>query len=231
MALTKLSIVAYSSGKYQSGEVKGKFEVLINPETYKRELDIDYDKTWAVGSPGGDLRFKKMNSEKISFSLIFDGTGLISTAPQSLKEGDKIKPVLKQIEEFKAVVAEFSGEIHRPYFLLLTWGDSFNFQGVLTSMSINYKLFKPDGTPIRAVADVTFSSSVSPALAMAKAGLQSPDVTHVKQVRAGDRLPAMCNDIYDDLGYFVQVAEANQLNHLRQIPTGTSLIFPPLRNK
>lgn len=231
MALTKLSIVAYSTGDYQSGDVQGKFEVLINPETYKRELDIEYDSTWAVGSSGEDLRFKQINAEKISFSLIFDGTGLISTAPQSLKDGDNVKPVLKQIEDFKAVVAEFSGEIHRPYFLLLTWGDSFNFQGVLTNMSINYKLFKPDGTPIRAIADVTFSSSVSPPVALARAGLESPDVTHVKQVRAGDRLPAMCNEIYNDVGYFVQVAEANQLNHLRQVPTGTSLIFPPLRNK
>ncbi len=231
MALTKLSIIAYSSSNYAKSARKGKFEVLINPETYKRDVDIDYDKTWAIGSPGGDLRFKKMKSEKISFSLIFDGTGLVSTAPQSLKEGEQIKPVLQQIKEFKAVVAKFSGKIHRPYFLLLTWGDAFNFRGVLTSMSINYKLFKPDGTPIRAVVDATFSSSVSPALASAEARQQSPDVTHVKQVRAGDRLPAMSNEVYKDPAYFVQVAQANKLNHLRQIPNGKNLIFPPLRKK
>lgn len=231
MALTKLSIIAYSDASYSKSKRTGKFEVLINPESYKRDIDIEYDKTWAIGSPGGDLRFKKMRSEKITFSLIFDGTGLVSTAPETLKDGDKIKPVLQQIKEFKAVVAEFSGKIHRPYFLLLTWGDAFNFRGVLTNMSVNYKLFKSDGTPVRAVADVSFSSSVSPALAARKANNKSPDVTHVKQVRAGDRLPAMSNEVYKDPAYFVQVAQANNLNHLRQVPNGKSLIFPPLRNK
>lgn len=231
MALTKLSIIAYSNSSYRKGARVGKFQVLINPENYKRDVEIDYDKTWAVGSPGGDLRFKKMNAEKISFNLIFDGTGLVSTAPQSLKEGDKIKPVIQQIKEFKAIVAKFNGKIHRPNFLLLTWGNAFNFRGVLTNMSITYKLFKPDGTPIRATADVTFSSSVSPALALAEAKTTSPDLTHVKQVRAGDRLPAMSNEVYDDPAYFVQVAQANNLNHLRGVAPGKNLVFPPLRNK
>lgn len=229
MPLEKLKITAYEKPDY-SGAAAGDFTVLINPESFRRDIEIDYADQQALGSSGVELRFKQIPRETVSFKLIFDGTGLVSTAPRSMFLGNQIKPVPQQIKEFQSVISNYSGSIHRPYYLQLSWG-KFLFNGVLTSLSITYKLFKPDGTPIRAEADVTFSSSVPPKKRKAKDNDQSPDVSHIKQVTSGDRLPALSNEVYDNPNYFVQVAKKNNLNNLRRLKPGTTLWFPPVTNK
>lgn len=78
MVLIKLLIIVYLSSNYVKSVCKGKFEVLINFEMYKWDVDIDYDKIWVIGLLGGDLCFKKMKLEKIFFFLIFDGIGFVS---------------------------------------------------------------------------------------------------------------------------------------------------------
>ncbi|PHN02219.1 CIS tube protein [Flavilitoribacter nigricans] len=228
MALEKLTITAYKKPDYS--DYAGKFTVLINPESYRKEVEIKYAGQQSLGSSAPELRYIATGGEKISFKLVFDGTGLIATAPKSLMSGNKVKPVSFQIEKFRKVTSEYWGSIHRPYYLQLSWG-TFLFKGVLVSLGINYKLFDPNGTPLRAEADVVFTSSILPEDQKKKKKNQSPDVTHIKTVRAGDRLPALCAEIYDDPNYFVQVAAANQLNHLRHLRPGKELSFPPIINK
>lgn len=229
MPLEKLTITAYEKSDY-SGASAGDFTVLINPDTFRKDIEIIYADQQAPGSSGTEQRFSKITHETVSFKLIFDGTGLVSTAPRSMYIGNQIKPVSLQIQEFQKVASNYAGAIHRPYFLQLSWG-KFLFNGVLTRLSITYKLFKPDGTPIRAEADVSFASSIPPKKRKTKDKDQSPDVSHIKQVKSGDRLPALCNEIYDDPNYFVQVAQKNNLNNLRRLKPGATLWFPPIDNK
>ena len=229
MGLEKLIITAFSKPDYEGSGVK-TFTVLINPESYKKDISISYASKQPLGSATPEQRFTNIGTETVSFKLIFDGTGLVSTAPSSLKNGKTIKSVDEQIELFQEVTTVYQGDIHRPYFLQLTWGNLL-FEGVLTSLNINYKLFKSDGTPLRAEADATFSSSVPTGKQQRRKRKKSPDVTHVVKVKAGDRLPLLSNEIYDKENYFVQVAEKNQLNNLRKLKFGTNLLFPPVLNK
>jgi hypothetical protein len=38
----------------------------------------------------------------------------------------------------------------------------------------------------------------------------------------------MCHDIYDDPGFFLQIARANDLTSPRNLKPGIALIFPPV---
>lgn len=229
VADNKLTITAYTKQDYSKGSQAGTYEVLINPESYRKDIEVEYDNEQALGSTAPELRYSKIPTEKVSFKLIFDGTGLITTAPKSMMEGDKVKPVPKQIEDFQRITATYSGDIHEPYFLELSWGD-FSFRGVLVSLGLTYKLFKPDGTALRAEADVSFSSSVPKKDRKKQDRPKSPDVTHIVQVKADDRITALCASIYDDPNYFIQVARKNNLNHFRRLKPGTELLFPPVKN-
>lgn len=219
--LKKLTITAYKD--YSYGDSLGQFEVLVNPEQYSTRQKINYANKQALGSPGAEPRFMSIPSQECKFTLIFDSTGIIATTPASLKG----KSVPEQIDAFLAVTSKYKGNIHKPPPLELVWGD-FTFKGVLTSLNIVYNVFKPDGTPVRAQAEAEFKTASATQETLLGAKKSSPDMTHIKQLKAGGSLPALCQEIYEGENYFVQVATANKLNHLRGLKPGQSLTFPPL---
>ena len=100
---------------------------------------------------------------------------------------------------------------------------------MLKSASIAYKLFKADGTPLRATISASFVDAVEDQTRVALAQDSSPDLTHVRVLRAGETLAGLCQQIYGDPGLYLKVARANQLDSVRQLPAGTRVRFPPLQ--
>lgn len=193
------------------------YEVLINPESLKAAYKVKYSEKQGLGTTSPELKFQYIPAGEISFKLIFDGTGLIG----------KKQAVPDQITAFRSTTFKYQGNEHKPNLVQLIWGTSI-FQGYLTSLSINYKLFKSDGTPIRAEADVSFNTSENAKKAARKSRKKSADLTHIRTIKAGDRLPNICNHIYKGVNYYIQVAKHNQLNHLRKLKPGSELSLPPL---
>ncbi len=77
----------------------------------------------------------------------------------------------------------------------MVWGNLI-FKGRAIELGITYKLFNPDGQPIRAVAKVKFKGSIEEKKRAAKENKSSPDLTHRRKVKAGDNLAA---DVLPDL--------------------------------
>ena len=95
-------------------------------------------------------------------------------------------------------------------------------------MNIKHTLFSPVGTPLRADVTLTLAEYLSSAEETLRANRSSPDLTHSIEVKAGDTLPLLCEKIYNDSSYYLAVAQANGLDHFRDIKPGQSLFFPPL---
>ena len=220
----KLTITAYKDYNYSAST--GQFEVLINPEKYDTSQEVKYDDKQAIGTPAAEPRFMGVPSEECKLTLLFDSTGLVPSTPASLKG----KTLAQQIDAFLEVTSDFKGDIHRPPPLELVWG-SFTFKGVLSDLQITYNIFKPDGTPVRAQAEASFKTASETQEALLNARKSSPDLTHIKTLKAGESIPQLCYEIYNGENYFVQVAQANRLNHLRGHKVGQVLNFPPLQQK
>ena len=220
----KLTITAYKDYNYSTST--GQFEVLVNPEQYATTQKINYANKQAIGTPAAEPRFMNIPSEECKFKIIFDSTGIIASTPPSLKG----KSVAEQVNAFLNVTSEYKGDIHRPPPLELVWG-AFIFKGVLANLNITYNVFNPDGTPVRAEAEAEFKTASATQEALLNAKKSSPDMTHIKILKAGDSLPGLCQEIYSGENYFVQVAKANNLNHLRGLKVGQNLSFPPLIQK
>ncbi|HWK04707.1 MAG TPA: hypothetical protein VNS58_13800 [Puia sp.] len=214
--LEKLYILSYSDPGYNT--VTGPpFYALINPETYSYKYKIEFCETQAPGTSGVALKFNKMPPQEFNFDFLFDGTGVISS---------NIVPVADQLDSFRQKILQYQSEIHRPYYLKIHWG-TLLFKGVLTAMDIEFKLFQPDGSPLRAVAKCSFKGTVEENLRVAQENPMSPDITHERIVNAGDKLPVMTKKIYNDKKYYIDVATYNQLDGFRNIETGTKIFFPP----
>jgi hypothetical protein len=136
--------------------------------------------------------------------------------------------IAEQIDAFKKLVFSYNGNIHSPNYLKLVWGTML-FRCRLASLSINYTMFKPDGTPLRARAKASFIGFTDEVELAKKANKSSPDLTHEVTVRTGDRLPLLCFEIYGTSAPYLAVAEVNGLTDFRRLVPGTKLLFPPLR--
>ena len=125
------------------------------------------------------------------------------------------------------VIYEYVGSRHQHGHVCLVWG-SLIFYARLQSMSTQYTLFKPSGTPLRAKIDLEFVGFSSKKEAELAANRSSPDLSHLVEVREGDTLPLLCYRIYGDSAYYAEVAEHNHLADFRTLKAGTQLHFPPL---
>lgn len=217
MELIYLQIEAYADKKFSSK--KGTFKARINPETYTRNLSVSYSRRQAQGTASTSVKYDKSPPQELSFDLVFDATGVIKKSPPNLKA---------ELQQFQDLVYTYKGGIHKPSYLKLIWGDALNFQCVLTNMSITYKLFRPDGSPIRADVKVTFTNFEDPDSISKKEKRQSPDMSHLVTIVAGDTLPALSYRIYGSTQYYLQVAKFNQLDNFRDLKPGTTVTFPPL---
>lgn len=231
--LTKVVFVAYEDKRY--GKEIGRFTLPINPEQLSRSFKVEYDKQQSQGAKGNDPKFKFIRPEELRFDFIFDGTGVIPVSNQTTQSNQPRsfhKDVIGQINKFLNLVYVMNGKTHKPNFLRLLWGDLFGtnnvFDCVLKDLQINYTLFAPDGKPLRAKISAGFVGFIEQVRRVREENKKSPDVTHIRKVVGGDRLPLLTQDIYGDPTYYLQVAKVNGLVNFRRLATNTDLRFPPV---
>jgi LysM repeat protein len=208
----------------KSGATSGDpFTVMLNPSEVTQSRSISYSKTSATNANVTTTTFHTTDAEKLNFSIILDGTGVVPpTSPSAT-----VKDVATLVKELCALAYAYDGTIHEPHRVQLLWG-TLIFFGRLESMTTKYTLFKPSGDPLRAKVDLGLLSSVSKEEAVLTANRNSPDLSHVVEVRQGDTLPLLCKRIYGDPGYYLDVAQFNRLVDFRNLQPGRKLHFPPL---
>ena len=219
--LTKLKIVAYKDAQFSDQASDGEFTSLLNPEKYTFKYAIESNNDQAAGTSDLSPKFNKKLPEDLELDFLFDRTGVIAQASTE-DEG-----IIDDIEKFKKVVLDYSGDEHKPYYLIISWG-TLLFKGSLKEMDIEFKLFKPNGAPLRAVAKAKFQGFVEDDLRVAMENNQSPDLTHLRTVVEGDTLPLMSHKIYGDSKYYLEVARVNDIGNFRKLEPGRQIFFPPL---
>jgi nucleoid-associated protein YgaU len=216
VSLERLVIKAYEKADY-SGAATSQFEAYVNPSEITLGYEFEYDSAQGSGSTNSRMSFKKAKPGDLSLTLFLDGTGA-NGRPCNVQE---------KVEQFQTVTG-YNGKIHRPNYLKIGWGKLTIKRCVLKTASIAYKLFKPEGVPLRAVITASFSDNSDDHTRVAMAQDESSDLTHVRLVKAGDNLPLLCDEIYGDPGMYLRVARANGLDDFRNLVPGTRLRFPPL---
>ena len=214
MAVELLTIKAYKSPNCSSSELVGDFSVQLNP--------TDYKKNWKTESVGVKLAsgltavmVKPPEPEQIRLTFTLDDTGAI---PGNANVDSSIK-------KLKSLCIDVNSTTHTTNSLKLTWG-ALQLICKMTELNVEYTLFDSDGFPIRAVVTAKFIQHVDLGQKLAK--LNSPDMSHLIEVKEGDNLPLMCEDIYGDSSFYLQVASANDIIDFRNLVPGHQIFFPRL---
>jgi hypothetical protein len=218
-SLELMKITGYTDENFQQAFAGSPYTVMINPDNIKWQRGIEYNEQQAPNTSAPSQKYKSTPVEKLNFDITIDCTGIVDPKRTSMYQ---------EISALESIIYTYNGQIHRPNFVKVQWGQSLIFKGVLKSMDISYTLFKPDGSPLRAKLSLGFSEYISPQNAEQANNSESPDITHLVDVVEGNTLPQLCQKIWNDDSYYIQVAQYNTLNKFRNLEGGKRLIFPPI---
>lgn len=222
LTITAIKIV---SANQKIKEEDYKFEVMFNPDAYSTTYENSFQIHKPLHPTNPILMFQTQDCVKQNIKIVLDGTGVADTSLLGgLGLGLLGKSVNDRIKQFMKVCYDVRESKHACNYLLINWG-IVKFEGFLQSVTINYTLFEPGGEPLRAELDATFIGRNDPV------HLSSPDLTHTREVKAGDSLPLLAKEIYGSSRYYLLVAEANQLDDFRNLQPGMKLYFPPLEDQ
>ncbi|MEO6527547.1 MAG: peptidoglycan-binding protein [Gemmatimonadaceae bacterium] len=206
-----------------------KIEVkcLFNPKeyTFAKTNSWPQDKKAAANTPV--LNFGGGNPATLNMDLLFD-------TYQNARHGSQSKDVRtayindlwKMMFVDKSLAEKKKNKQGRPPKVQFSWGKAWSFEAVMTSLSVTFTLFLPDGTPVRASAKVAFQQ-----IQDTKELPQNPTSggtggERVRTVEEGDRLDLIAHEEYGDTAQWRLIAEANGISHPRDLRPGIVLVIP-----
>jgi nucleoid-associated protein YgaU len=206
---------------------KVEVKCLFNPKeyTFAKTNSWPQEKKAAANTPV--LNFGGGNPATLNMDLLFD-------TYQSAKNGGQSKDVRtayindlwKMMFVDKGLGEKKKNKQGRPPKVQFTWGKAWSFEAVITSLSVTFTLFLPDGTPVRATAKVAFQQ-----IQDTKELPQNPTSggiggERVRTVEEGDRLDLIAHEEYGDTAQWRLIAAANGISDPRNLSTGSTLVIP-----
>lgn len=209
--------------KSKTGE---KYTFLVNPETYNHHFKVDRVRTKSFSKKNTTSRYVGNEPEEWEFEILIDGTGVIKDANainiQLLGNVDTVN-VAEEVDKLVGLCIHAKDTKDVNNYLMVVWGPRV-FKGILESLDLTYKLFKPDGTPIRVIAKLKVIESGG--IEFKKSS--NSDITGQKIIKGLETLALLSSQVYNDPKYYLDVAQANKLNGFRKIKPGSKMNFPPL---
>jgi len=205
-----------------------KVECLFNPKEYTFAKTNSWPKDQKAKANTPVMTFGGGNPATLNMDLLFD-------TYQSTRSGGRSKDVRKEYINHlwsmmyvdDRIANNSKNKQGRPPKVRFSWGKAWMFEAVMTSLSVTFTLFLPDGTPVRATAKVAFQQVKDlkdlPAQNPTSGGVGGE---RVRTVEEGDRLDLIAHEEYGDTSQWRLIAAANGISNPRNLRPGTTLVIP-----
>lgn len=196
---------------------------------------IKSDKTSA--GDGAIGRFNYSEPSTMNLKVLLDDTtysNIIAFGLPAMLIPDSVDKIIKKLFTMCHAI---SGDEHQPHFVRVTplqmpmvKGPHSGFGGFVSSMEISNDIVDMLGNRMKATVDIAFTECKDAKTSDKDIGRSSPDLTHILQTVAGDKLVSKVNRIYGEARYVHAVAEANEFNTVRRLKVGGAVKYPPLES-
>jgi len=205
---------------------------MFNPKEYTFSKQNKWSEKTAKGKNVSHLEFGGGAPATLKVQLFFDTTESWKFENLSVTAGDDVRKYTKGLWDLMKVSdknvnpATKKGE---PPHCKFKWGNLWSFEAVIDSISQKFVLFKDDGTPVRAILDVSFRQTTDegqyPRQNPTSGGMANDRVRTVQQ---GDRLSLIAYQEYGDTRHWRHLADINEINDPLNLRPGQPLIIKPL---
>lgn len=207
MALEKAVITKVQPSSAQ------KIHVMFNPEEYTLNKDVNYARIGVPGLNSPVQQFVHGNLQTLDMELFLD----------TYEAQTDVRPLTRLITDLLIV----DPATHAPPVLLFTWS-SLSFVCVLSRVTQRFVMFLPDGRPVRARLQVTFTEFADPLLQAMAQKNETADYTKLHVVSEGETLNLIASRVYDDPALWRPIARVNALEDPRSLRVGQQLVIPKL---
>jgi hypothetical protein len=207
-------------------EPSTEIPVYFNPTEYSVSKSNEWKYEKVNGKSFGKMQFGGGNPREVTLNLLLDASLLGKEA--------HVRGVTNELFKMMEVKSggAAGGPKSSPPFVTFIWGAE---QSVCTQLTIAYKLFRPNGDPIRADVKMTLKQAVEASTASSNGANQGQNPTTranaghgVHTVRDGDSLPSIAYAAYGDATVWRAIAEANDIENPLHLRRGRSLSLPKL---
>jgi hypothetical protein len=197
-------------------------ECMFNPTEYELRQTMTVTRNRAPSRPAGTPEFGGTNAMTLTLKLFFDEFSLADgdVTPRITRLLSWTKPTKKSVDEGNPC----------PPLVAFQWGNNpqlANFQGFLKTVAVTYKLFRRDGTPVRADVTVTLEGETE------QFGATNP-TSHATESRRihvlleGESLQSVAYGEFGRAAYWRAIAELNGIDDPVRVRPGTRLVIPTL---
>ncbi len=203
-------------GQVTPNELKFSF----NPSEYTIAKSSQWSRPTTSGAKSSAKpQFQGANPQTLQMEIFFDE---FETGRQV---ASKVKTLLDWIKPTPASVQKKKPE---PPILEFGWGENgalSGFRCYLKSVSAKYTMFRPDGTPTRATANITLEEvPIDPKKTNPTSGAIHGRRTHV--VHEGDSLASVAYAEYGDAALWRGLAAFNEIDDPLRLAPGTRILVP-----
>ena len=213
-------------------EIEGDGDPLkcwFNPKEYTIAKANQWKVDPVVGTALPTAQFGGGQPRKLSLQLMFD-----STDSDSLDVSDVTAKLFKMMEAQASLGSGKGKNSGRPPMVTFVWGSTVTFKAVADNLSVQYTLFRADGTPVRAQAQLSLIQADKARDKSSGKGASKPQNPTTRAqpglgshtVRDGDSLASIAFAHYRDPTRWRAIAEANGIDDPLRLKRGTVLSIP-----
>jgi hypothetical protein len=208
-------------------EGQAPFDVLFNPTEYSISKSNEWKFEKVTGTAFTPPQFGGGSPRELTLNLLLDASLLGKT--------QHVRGVTDELFKMMEVPAGSSGGSSQaaPPFITFTWGSETTFKSVCTSLTVAFKLFRPNGDPIRADVKMTLKQAEAASTASSNGANRGTNPTTranaghgVHTVKDGDSLPSIAYEAYGDATSWRAIADANGIENPLHLRRGRTLSLP-----
>jgi len=188
-------------------------QVLFNPSEYILKKETPWAEQRVLGLDAPAASFTTGMRMELEMELFFD----------SYEQRTDVREHTGRIEALLMV----DPDKHRPPLTMFIWGN-FQFKGVFERLKQRYIMFLENGTPVRAILNVSIREYTTTFEQLQRQPRQSADRAKRRIVRRGDTLALIAYREYHDAGQWRRIADYNRIEDPLNLEPGTELVIPPL---
>jgi hypothetical protein len=204
----------------KSGSTVSTLKVMFNPKEYTWAKQNNWKLGGNTKTNVPDVEFGGGQPATLKMQLFFD----TYAERKDVREHTDAIYQLMLVDESSVDNKTKKG---RPPTVRFQWGKMIGFHAVVTNVSQRFTLFLPDGTPVRAVLDVSFQEikdpQHKPKQNPTSGGMGGERVWTVKE---SENLGLIAFRVYHDANQWRRIADFNRLIQVRRLTPGTLLAIP-----